>query len=62
MANGKEINIAEEMSRNMFQVTKSLNVLIGRGEKVCAEEKWKVLLDGGSHVYGGMRFQKEVMK
>lgn len=50
------------MSRNIFQVTKSLNVLIGRGEKVGGEEKWKVLLDGGSHVYGGMRVDKEGMK
>lgn len=32
----------KETSRNISEVIRSLNVLGGRGRKVCGEEKWKV--------------------
>lgn len=51
----------EEMSSNIFQMVRSLNVLIDRGEKAHGE-KWKVPLDGGSQAYPKRRAQEGVMK
>ena len=48
----------EEASRNISQVIRSLNMLIGRGEKVCGKEKLKV----GSAMLIERRGVQEVMK